>query len=86
MSHPPPATQHRRREKRIVLRLIKQLEVLDLVDRKALLPAAFAGEARRTLMEAEALLHGNLLPPEGTRIPSEIFASPRAPFSVRFSP
>jgi hypothetical protein len=75
MSHPLPATQHRRREKRIVLRLIRQLEVLDIVDHKAPLPAGFAGEARRTLQEAEAVFHGNLLPPAGTRSPGEIFAS-----------
>ena len=75
MSHPLLATQSRRRERRIAVRLYELLEALDLPDRKALLPPAFAGEARRTLMEAEAILHGNLLPPEGTRIPGEIFAS-----------
>ena len=75
MSHPLPATQHRRREKRIVLRLIRQLEVLDIVDHKAPLPAGFAGEARRTLQEAEAFLGQSVLPPEGTRKPGEIFAS-----------
>ena len=75
MSHPLPATQSRRREKRIALRLIKQLEALDLPDRKALLPARFAGEARRTLQEAEAFLGQSVLLPEGTRRPGDIFAS-----------
>ena len=75
MSHPLPATQSRRRIRHIGTRLARLIEALDLPDRKALLPARFAGEARRTLKEAEAIFHGNLLPPEGTRIPGEIFAS-----------
>jgi len=75
MSHPLPSPQHTRRVRRMTTRLLDLLEALDLPDRTALLPAKFAGEARRTLGEAEELLHGDLLPPPGTRSPGELFAS-----------
>ena len=75
MSHPHPSPPGLRREKRIAGRLLRLLEALELPDRRAPLPAKFAGEARRTLMEAEALLEGGLLPPEGTRIPGDIAVS-----------
>lgn len=75
MSHSLPSPKHQRRVKRLTSRLINLLEALDLPDRKALLPAAFAGEARRTLGDAEALLHGGLLPPAGTRDPGQLFVS-----------
>lgn len=75
MSHPLPSNAHQRRVKRIALRLLDLLEALDLPDRRALLPAAFAGAARRTLGEAEAVLGGGLLPPDGTRRPGDLFVS-----------
>jgi hypothetical protein len=75
MPNPRPSPKHIRRVKRIALRLLELFEALDLPDRHALLPAEFAGRARRTLADAEALLHGNLLPPEGTRKPADLFVS-----------
>jgi hypothetical protein len=75
MSHPLPSPKHQRRVKRVALRLLALLDALDLPDRHALLPADVAGRARRTLADAEDLLGGGLLPPEGTRSPGELFAS-----------
>lgn len=75
MPNPRPSPKHIRRVKRIAVRLLDLFEALDLPDRKAVLPAAFAGEARRTLGDAEALLQGDLLPPAGTRDPGQLFAS-----------
>jgi hypothetical protein len=75
MPNPRPTLKHQRRVKRVALRLLNLMDALDLPDRKALLPADFAGQARRTLSDAEELLQGDLLPPEGTRCPGELFAS-----------
>lgn len=75
MPNPRPSPKHIRRVKRLVPRLLDLLNALDLPDRKAVLPAEFAGRARRTLGDAEALLHGNLLPPAGTRQPADLFVS-----------
>lgn len=71
----PLSPRHTRRVKRIALRLLELLDALDLPDRKAVLPARFAGDARRTLAEAEELLRGDLLPPRGTRKPGDLFVS-----------
>ncbi|MEO6012989.1 MAG: hypothetical protein ABIQ30_05325 [Devosia sp.] len=75
MPHPLPSPAHFRRLKRVTLRLLDLLDSLDLPDRKAQLPARFAGQARRTLGDAEELLHGDLLPPAGTRQPADLFVS-----------
>jgi hypothetical protein len=75
MPNPRPSPKHIRRVKRVASRLLDLLEALDLPDRKAPVPAEFAGRARRTLADAEELLHGNLLPPEGTRQPADLCAS-----------
>lgn len=75
MPNPRPSPKHIRRVKRIARRLLELFEALDLPDRKAVLPAEFAGRARRTLADAEELLHGDLLPPEGTRQPADLFVS-----------
>lgn len=75
MPNPLPSPDHQRQVRRVARRLLDLYEALDLPDRKALLPAGFAGQARRTLADAEALLQGDLLPPAGTRKPADLFVS-----------
>jgi hypothetical protein len=75
MPNPLPSKSHQRRVKRVAQRLFDLLDALDLPDRSAPLPAEFAGRARRTLGDAEALLQGQLLPPAGTRNPADLFVS-----------
>ena len=77
MARSLPSHNHQRRVKRVAVRLVELLHALDLPkeQRRMPLPAEFAGRARRTLGEAEELFGGDLLPPEGTRSPGDLFVS-----------
>jgi hypothetical protein len=62
------------RHRRLAGRLMALFEQLGAVEnRRAPLPPAVAGRARRTLAEIEAALGTPLCVPPGTRMPSDLF-------------
>ena len=72
---PYPVLTHRdhHRQASIARRLHTLLASLDHIDRRAPLPPATAGAARRTLSEASSLLGTRHVVPAGTRNPGDLF-------------
>ena len=84
MSRPRPSTPHRRK-RHFGERLAELLDMLDAADLRAGRRPSFTGEARRGLIEAEAMLNGSPLPPATPRnksrktAPSGLSFVPKSP-------